>query len=144
MVVDGREEAWSNFGTERDDFLRWMFAGRISGVFFLAGDWHVGVLNKLHRPQDGYPLYELLSSNAAATLPRLMSDATAAESSQKSGAGRNRQSAGPVVRDFNFGAVRFSGAKGRRAVTLQIIDEAGAIRVQQLLTEAELRVAMKP
>lgn len=144
MVVDAREEAWSNFGNERDDFLRWMFGERIPGVFFLAGDWHVGTLNKLHRPQDGYPLYELLSSNAAATLPRVPAGPDAPEAAQKSGGGGNRQAAGPVVRDFNFGALRFAGPKGKRTATLQIIDEAGAVRVQQILAEADLRMATKP
>ncbi len=144
MVVDQpREEAWSNFGTERDDFLRWMFAEKIPGVFFLAGDWHVGTLNKLQRPQDGYPLYELLSSNAAATLPRVVPPGGASDAAQKSGANRNRQAAGPVVRDYNFGALRFAGPKGRRTATLQIIDEAGAVRLQQVLTQNELQVAEK-
>lgn len=58
-------EAWSQFGSERDDFLEWMFSEGITGVFFISGDWHVGTLNRLHRPQDGYPLYELVSFNTA-------------------------------------------------------------------------------
>jgi alkaline phosphatase D len=144
MVVDQpRGEAWSNFGTERDDFLRWMFAEKISGVFFLAGDWHVGTLNKLQRPDDGYPLYELLSSNAAASLPRVAPTSGAPEAAKKSGGNRNQQAAGPVIRDYNFGALRFAGPKGERTATLQIIDEAGAVRLQQVLTQNELRVGDK-
>ena len=67
MVVDfhHRHEVWDNFGSERDDFLQWLFDEGINGVFFIVGDWHIGTLNKLYRPGDGYPLFELLSSNVA-------------------------------------------------------------------------------
>jgi alkaline phosphatase D len=144
MVVDGREEAWSNFGHERDEFLRWMFAEKIGGVFFLAGDWHVGTLNKLKRPEDAYPLYELLSSNAAANLPRIPSypagTGVQANLPQKRGGSANRQAAGPVVREYNFGSLRFSGPRSDRTATLQIIDETGTIRLQQVVTATELQV----
>ena len=40
-----------------------MFAEAITGVIFIAGDWHIGTLNRLYREgQDTYPLFELLSS----------------------------------------------------------------------------------
>ena len=124
-------EAWSQFGSERDDFLEWMFSEGITGVFFISGDWHVGTLNRLHRPQDGYPLYELVSSNTAVNSVQV-------ENWHPSRPGRSHQLSAEVVRDFNFGTLRFSGDRGERKVALQIIDENGEVRVDRRLTEKDL------
>src|SRR5690606_25020428 len=51
-------EYWANFGNERDEFLDWLFSERISGVFFVSGDWHVGSLSRIEYSSEGYPLYE--------------------------------------------------------------------------------------
>ena len=130
-VTAGRGERWSNWGTERDDFLRWMFGERISGVLFLAGDWHVGTLNRLYRPGDAYPLYELLSSNSG-----VRREPIALNASQ--GAGGHHQSAAKLFRGYNFGALYFSGKKGERSVALQIIDEKGTVQIHRQLTERDL------
>ena len=137
MIVNGGtllglgSEYWAMFGTERDDFLKWLFDERIEGVLFLAGDWHVGSLHRLYRPDDGYPLYELMSSNAAFNIVPV-------ESLARPEPGGDHFSAAPPVRDYNFGMLRFSGEKGDRAVTLQIIDEDGEVRIHRRLTLAEL------
>ncbi len=131
LAVDEGKETWHRFGTERDDFLKWMFAQKIKGVLFIAGDWHVGVLNRLHRPQDAYPLYELLSSNIAVKIiPRDTVEIAEGPS--------NNQWASPFVLDFNFGLLRFTGKRGSRTVTLQIIDEQGATRIQLHINESDL------
>ncbi len=131
LAVDQGKETWSRFGTERDDFLKWMFAEKIEGVLFIAGDWHVGVLNRLHRPQDAYPLYELLSSNLAVKIiPRDTVEIAQGPS--------NKQWASPFVQDFNFGLLRFTGKRGNRTVTLQIIDEQGTIRIELVVNESDL------
>ncbi len=130
-VVDGQGELWSHWGTERDDFLTWMFGEKISGVFFLAGDWHVGTLNRLHRPQDAYPLYELLSSNTGVRKEPIATDPT-------SGSGGHNQSAAIMYRGYNFGAVSFAGKKGERTVSLQIIDENGHVQIHRRLSEKDL------
>ncbi|MCP4046966.1 MAG: alkaline phosphatase family protein [Gammaproteobacteria bacterium] len=133
MLVDrlGAGEQWANFGNERDDFLEWLSAKEITGVFFVVGDWHVGTMSRLHRPQDKYPLYELLTSNSAVSLPQ-----------RSSGFGqkhyRLHQFVGPEYRGFNFGLVRFGGPKGSRNVSLQIIDEHGDARVSLTLNETDL------
>jgi len=130
LLAEGGEH-WAMFGTERDDFLEWLFDERIEGVLFLAGDWHVGSLHRYYRPGDGYPLYELMSSNAAFNIVPV-------EQPPGQEPGGGHFSAAPPVRDYNFGVLRFSGDKGDRAVTLQIIDEDGDVRIHRRLTEAEL------
>ena len=133
-VVDGTGETWANFGDERDGFIAWLFAENITGVFFLAGDWHVGGLHRLYRPGFGYPLYELMSSNLA--VRRSNPDPTP---DGRANWGGGPQSAAPYVADYNFGLLRFVGEKGKREVYLQIVDDSGKIRISQLLSEEYLR-----
>ena len=133
-VVDETGETWSNFGDERDRFFAWLFEEDITGVFFLAGDWHSGVLHRLNRPGFDYPLYELMSSNLA--VRRRNPDPTPGGGAMRGG---GPQSAAPYVRDYNFGLLRFVGEKGNREVYLQIIDDTGKIRISQLLSEEYLR-----
>ncbi len=131
LAVDEGKETWHRFGPERDDFLKWMFDQKIEGVLFIAGDWHVGVLNRLHRPQDAYPLYELLSSNVAVKIiPRGTVEIAEGPS--------NNQWVSPFVLDYNFGLLRFGGKRDARTVTLQIIDEQGVIRVELQVNESDL------
>ena len=135
MVVDftGRGERWDNFGTERDDFLKWMFAEAITGVVFIAGDWHVGTLNRLYREgQDTYPLFELLSSNAAVRTDPIVQR-------PRSGWRRNPQSIATDYPGFNFGLLRFSGPKGNRELTMKIVDEDGNAQIKYVLGESDLR-----
>jgi alkaline phosphatase D len=132
LLVDQGKETWHRFGPERDEFLSWLFAEGIEGVIFVAGDWHIGVLNRLDRPAFGYPLYELLSSNVAVKIiPR--GTAEIAE-----GAGNNQWASQRFV-DYNFGLIRFSGKRGDRWATLQLIDEEGVVQVDLTLHESDLR-----
>ena len=135
MAVDGKNgrELWDNFGTERDDFLEWMFDEKISGVFFLAGDWHVGTLNRLYRPQDKYPIYELLSSNAS-----VRNRPINPPNSERPGG--HHQSASDFYRGYNFGLLTFSGDKGSRTVALQIVNDDGDVIVHRLLRQEHLMV----
>jgi alkaline phosphatase D len=136
MLVDrqGSGEYWANFGDERDRFLKWLFANRITGVFFVAGDWHVGTLSRLHRPEDSYPLYELLTSNAAVR---------PAPESPEYGQGHYHfhQFVGPEYLGFNFGLVTLAGKKGARKASLQIIDSLGEPRISLTLKESDLTSA---
>ncbi|MEX0928919.1 MAG: alkaline phosphatase D family protein, partial [Balneolales bacterium] len=126
MLADKRNnsEYWAQYGNERDSFFDWMYEEEINGVFFLSGDWHVGSLVRLEYTREGYPLYELISSNAAR--PALNPLNTPDRGRQVGG--HNRSFSGPIVndvRDFNFGMVTFSGGVGNRTATLQVIDYKG-------------------
>lgn len=140
MTIDRRDagEYWANFGTERDDFLNWMFSEGIDGVFFISGDWHVGSLSRIDFSREGYPLYELISSNAGV-------HSVEADDHQykrnRQVTGHNRRFDGPIVNDildYNFGLLEFSGDEGSRTVTLKLIDHRGEVRVAHLLTEKDL------
>lgn len=133
-IATNRGENWANFGTERDDFLKWLFKEKITGVVFIAGDWHVGTLNRLYRPQDDYPLYELISSNSGVRKEPINRDVA-------TGSGGNHHSASNTYRGYNFGALWFSGKPGERMITLQIIDESGEAQIHRQLTEKDLRPA---
>lgn len=130
LLVDrlGSGEYWANFGNERDEFISWMFKEGITGVLFAAGDWHVGTLSRLHRPGDSYPLYELLSSNTGVrTLPILPGQIH-----------QFHQAITPEYLGYNFGLFRFSGPRGNRMVTMQIIDDRGNVRIELQLKEKDL------
>jgi alkaline phosphatase D len=132
MLVGGEHENWQNYGRERDDFLSWMFDRKIEGVIFIAGDWHVGTINRLHRPQDRYPLYELISSKVGI-------DPLPFESPDHPLPDGHHQSAAPMVTDLNYGSLAFSGPIGDRSVTLRVIDEAGTVRIRRTLGEKDLK-----
>ncbi|MEX0646202.1 MAG: alkaline phosphatase D family protein [Balneolaceae bacterium] len=139
MLADklNNSEYWTRYGNERDDFLDWMHEEEIDGVFFLSGDWHVGSLIRLDYSREGYPLYELISSNSGR--PGLNPLITRNRDRQVSG--HNRSFSGPIVndvREFNFGMVTFSGEPGNRTATLQVIDYLGEVRIEHVLTEQDL------
>jgi alkaline phosphatase D len=142
MTIDrqGRGEYWANFGNERDEFLEWMFAERIGGVFFISGDWHVGSLSRIDFSRDGYPLYELISSNAAV---RSLEADDNQYMHNRQPAGHNRRFPGPIIndiQDYNFGLLEFSGAGGNRVATLKLVDHRGEVRAVHQLTQNDLTV----
>ncbi len=133
-----RGEYWANFGNERDDFLEWMYAEGIDGVLFASGDWHVGSLSRVSFTENGYPLYELISSNAG--VASVEEDAHQYRYNRQV-AGHNRNFDGPIINDisdYNFGLLEFSGEAGSRTVTLKIVDHLGAVRAAHRLTEKDL------
>lgn len=140
MTIDRQDagEYWANFGTEREDFLTWMFSEGIEGVFFLSGDWHVGSLSRIDFSKEGYPLYELISSNAGVHTVEA-DDHQYKQNRQVTG--HNRRFDGPIVNDlldYNFGLLEFSGDEGNRTVALKLIDHRGEVRVAHLLSEKDL------
>jgi hypothetical protein len=136
LVADrrGSGEYWALFGKERDQFLAWLFENRINGVVFVAGDWHVGTMNRLYRPQDSYPLYEPLASNSGERKKFPLSPETG------KGLFRAREFIAQEYRGFNFGLITVSGTPGQRRVLLQIVDENGSARSELQVPENQLRV----
>ena len=131
LLVDRQTpgEHWANFGDERNTFLTWLSQEGITGVLVVAGDWHIGSLNRLYRGHDSYPLYELISSNAG------FETAFSRGTSSKD---RFHQFAQKEYRGYNFGLLRFAGAKGNRTVSLQVIDQAGKAQIDLRLREQHL------
>jgi alkaline phosphatase D len=137
-LVDSPGETWTDYRSERDDFLAWMFREGVNGVFFIAGDWHVGVLNRLHRASETYPLYELLSSNLGVSILR----SSVPRTDRRAVPGTN-QWVSPHVQDTNFGLLTFSGPAGKRTAALELIDEIGAVRTELRLAEGDLKPALR-
>ena len=109
-----------------------MFEEDISGAFFIVGDWHVGTLNKHYAEGHDYPLFELLSSNTGVRVDPI-------SVYPKQGWRGNRQSDAQFFRGYNFGSLSFSGKKGKRQVTLRIVDENGKVQIEQILSEDDLK-----
>lgn len=142
MTIDRKDsgEYWANFGSEREDFLDWMFAERINGVFFVSGDWHVGSLSRIDYSEEGYPLFELISSNAGVHSVEA-DDHQYSRNRQETG--HNRRFDGPIINDildYNFGLLEFEGEKGERSVTLKLVDDRGEVRVAHRLTEKDIAI----
>ena len=135
---DDQAEYWARFGDEREEFLDWMFDEEIEGVFFLSGDWHVGSLSRIEYAEEGYPLWELISSNAG--VHPVEADLHQYRYRRQT-RGHSRRFDGPIindVRDYNFGLLEFSGEEGNRSVMLRLIDDRGQVRVAHRLTPADL------
>ncbi len=133
-----RAEYWANFGNEQEEFLKWMFTENIDGVFFISGDWHVGSLSRIEFSKEGYPLYELISSNAGVHSVEADNDQY---NYNRQTTGHNRRFDGPIIndiQDYNFGLLEFSGTGENRSVTLKIVDHLGEVRVALLLTKNDL------
>ena len=97
------------------------------------GDWHVGTLNRLYREgQDTYPLFELLSSNAAVRTDPIVQR-------PRSGWRGNPQSIATVYPGFNFGMLGFSGPKGNRQLNMKIVDKDGNVQIKYVLEESDLK-----
>lgn len=142
LTIDRHDngEYWANFGSERDDFFDWLFSEGISGVFFVSGDWHVGSLSRIEYSREGYPLYELISSNAG--VHTVEADAHLHRTNRQLG-GHNRRFDGPIINDildYNFGLLEFEGGESNRSVTLKLIDHHGEVRVAHRLTVEDLTV----
>jgi alkaline phosphatase D len=121
MLADYTDESWGNFKAEREEFIAWLFAHKIPGVFFLSGHRRVAELTMHSAAAKNiaqYPLYDLSSSALADAPPS--DDARGMDNPARVGA---------ACYDSNFGVLEFSGPIEKRHVNLLIRDAAGAIRV---------------
>ncbi len=142
LTVDRRDggEYWARYREEWQQFLHWLFEENVNGVLFISGDWHVGSLNRTEFSDEGYPLYELVSSNAGVNSVRPDPEHSRYHSQQS---GHNRRFNGPIIndiRDYNFGLLTFEGPKEHRQVRLEIIDHHGEIRVSHPLSIQDLTI----
>ncbi len=135
-----RGEYWANFREEYEEFFDWMFSEGIEGVFFLSGDWHVGSLSRIEFSREGYPLVELISSNAGV-------HSVEADDHQyrynRQNTGHNRRFDGPIINDildYNFGLLEFTGGAENRMVTLKLVDHRGEVRASYQLTPSDLSI----
>lgn len=119
-------EGWHHFPAERQEFLGWLKANRISSVLFLSGDRHHTELLQRERA-DSYPLYEL-------TCSPLTSRPRKAESAAKP-----QRVAGTLVDKRNFCTLDFAGENSDRSLTLRSFDSAGKQLWEMRVSAEELK-----
>ena len=122
-----RFEGWTNFKAERDDFLAWLKANRVSGVVFLSGDRHHTELIQLPR-EGSYPLFELTCSPLTAGVAKLPDEDK-----------KPYLIPGTLVQQRNFCGIEVTGPRGARLLTLKSFTSEGAQIWSHALEERALR-----
>ena len=63
MLADyGQGDTWAAYQPEQKDFVKWLFANKISGVIFVSGSQHGGELTERKAGPGEYPLIEVTTS----------------------------------------------------------------------------------
>jgi alkaline phosphatase D len=112
---DDAYEGWNQYPLERADFLSWLQQNGVRGVLLLSGDRHCSELTAYPRPRYGgrheAPLYELTSSPL--------------NSGPAPGDANPNRVPGTLVKERNYCALRFSGQKDGRTLTITCHDVQG-------------------
>ena len=110
-------EAWANLPLEKQRMLRLLEKTKANGVIFLSGDRHWAELSRLDRPGT-YPLFDLTSSALTQTHKRGTPTP-------------NRHREGPTYHDANMGLIHIDWQKRGSAVTLELLNAHGAVRIKK-------------
>jgi alkaline phosphatase D len=116
-------ESWTNLPAEQAKLLDVLRRTKANGVVFISGDVHWGELSILN--SDGlYPLYDITSSGLTETWPSIEP---------------NRNRLGDAVRENNFGLIEIDWEQKDPALSLQLIDVKGTVRVKKVVKLSELQ-----
>ena len=115
-------EGWSLFAHDQQRLIELIRRKRASGVLLLSGDMHYAELSKLGINVP-YTLWDLTSSGLTETWPAATPNA-------------NRVS--DVIRESNFGLVEIDWQGAQTTVTLSIVDQGGARRIEKRVSLADL------
>lgn len=110
-------EAWANTPREKARMLDLLKRTRAQGVVFLSGDRHWAELSRLDREGD-YPLYDLTSSALT-------------QRHQRGTPTPNRYREGATYHDANLGLIQIDWQPAGPAVTLQLLDVNGRVRIEK-------------
>jgi alkaline phosphatase D len=115
-------EAWANFPHEKRRMLDLLAKTNARGAVFISGDRHWAEMSRLDRPGK-YSLYDLTSSSLTQIHPRGTPTP-------------NKYREGPTWHQPNMGliAIDWRGEAGP-AVTLQLMDVEGRVRIEKRITE---------
>ncbi|MEY2718693.1 MAG: hypothetical protein RLZZ273_59, partial [Bacteroidota bacterium] len=112
---------------ERKKIVDLITQNNIQGVIFMSGDVHFAELSRMDR--DGtYPIYEITSSPLSAGLnssPIYRANTFAVPGTEYVG--------------HNFGHITVSGVRGKRVLTVRIVDAKGKDVWTRDIQESELR-----
>jgi alkaline phosphatase D len=119
-------EAWANMPLEKQRFLDLIERTGANGMIILSGDRHWCELSRMDGPL-GYPLYDLTASAMTQVHPRGTPTP-------------NRYRHHPVTyHQPNAGRMSINWDSTDPEVTLQIIDEAGTVRIEEKIKLSELQ-----
>jgi phosphodiesterase/alkaline phosphatase D-like protein len=113
-------EAWANFPHEKRRLLNLIADANARGIIIVSGDRHWAELSRLDRI-GLYPLYDLTSSALTQVHPRGTPTP-------------NRFRDGPTYHQPNMGLILIDW-EPRPAVTLQLLDENGSIKIEKRITD---------
>jgi alkaline phosphatase D len=115
-------EGWSLFAHDQQRLIELIRRTHASGVLFLSGDMHYAELSKLD-VNVPYTLWDLTSSGLTETWPA---------------ATPNANRASDVIREPNFGLVEIDWQGAQTTVTLSVVDQGGARRIEKRVSLADL------
>jgi alkaline phosphatase D len=118
-------ESWIVYARDHQRLIDLVRRQRAGGMVFLSGDTHYGELSKLDLNVP-YPLWDVTSSGLTEVWP-----VTPPNGNRK----------GDVVREVNFGTVNIDWAGPATAISLQVHDVKGAIKLQQTIPLQALQIA---
>ncbi len=115
-------ESWTNLPAQQKKMIALIKKTKASGVMFISGDVHWGEISRRKVP-GGYPLYDVTASGLTEDWPNTEP---------------NRYRVGKVVRENHFGMIDIDWTKNDPAVTLQIVDRKGTVRVKHQVKASQL------
>jgi len=122
-----RREGFERSPAERQRIIELITRNNIPGVIFMSGDVHFAELSKMER-EGTYPLYEITSSPLSAGInssPMYRANTFSVSGTEYVG--------------HNFGLLTVSGVRGKRILTLRIVDANGNDVWMREIQESELR-----
>ena len=117
-------EGWINFAHDHQRLIGAIRDKRANGLICLSGDTHYGEISKLD-VNVPYPLWDITSSGLTEVWPVTPPNALRV---------------GEVFRDQNFGLLTIGWGDQGPTVLAQVRDVAGAVRLEQAIRVADLRV----
>lgn len=122
-------ESWTNFPSELRRMIDLIKSTRANGVVFISGDVHWGEmsmldLSKFSDRKGYYPIYDVTSSGINQDWDHIEP---------------NRNRVGQAVAEHNYGWLEMDWTQADPALTMQIGDESGTIRVSRTIPLSDLR-----
>ncbi|MBM4178124.1 MAG: alkaline phosphatase family protein [Ignavibacteria bacterium] len=122
-----RREGFEKSPEERQRILDLITRNNVSGVMFMSGDVHFAELSRLDR-EGTYPIYEITSSPLSSGL-----------NTSPVYRANSYHVAGTEFIGHNFGHITVSGQRGKRILTIRIVDATGKDVWIREIPESELR-----
>jgi alkaline phosphatase D len=117
-------EGWINYANDHQRLFDTIRRTGAERLFCISGDTHYAEVSTLSN-NTPYPIWDFTSSGLTEVWPVTPPNALRVS---------------PVLRERNFGLIEIDWSRPAPAVTMQIRDEKGAVRITQALDTADLRI----